>query len=351
MTPPIDRLVVVGASAGGVDALKRVLGRLPADFPAPVLVVMHVGSRDSLLPALLTRACALPVRHARDGERLAPSTVLVAPPGRHMMVGREGAVGFVRLTSGAMENHTRPAIDPLFRSAAAAYGPGVTGVVLTGYLDDGTIGLRAIKACGGTAVVQDPVDAYAASMPSNAIEQVAVDHVVQLDDIADTLRTLAAAPPQPLEQDAAMESNRPDVPEWINVENRYTSGAGSLRELERIARPSTFTCPECNGTLWELTADADGKTDGMQRSRYRCHTGHSFTALALEQSQDIAVEESLWAAIRALNEKEELARRLAEHAAARGLHVAAAEYTERAEAARRAAAVLRSALVDGGGDL
>jgi len=369
MTPAIDKVVVIGASAGGLDALKRVLGKLPADFPAPVLVVMHIGARESILPALLRKVCALQVRHARDGEHLAQPMILVAPPDRHLMVERDGPLGCVRLTSGAMENYTRPAIDPLFRSAAAAYGPGATGVILTGYLDDGTAGLQAVKACGGIAVVQDPADAFADGMPASALEQVAVDYVLKLDDIGDTLQALAAAPLPPSEPEArkgAVMEIRPGkrgkpgaVPEWIKVENRYASGGGELRDLERIARPSTFTCPECHGALWEIKAglnggsngepngEPNGGPNGKQRARYRCHTGHSFTALALERTQDRVVEEAVWSAIRALNEKEELARRLAEHADTRGLPTAAADYQARAESARRAAVVLRETLVRG----
>ena len=157
------------------------------------------------------------------------------------------------------------------------------------------------------------------------------------------------------------------MPEWIKVENRYASGGGELRDLERIARPSTFTCPECHGALWEIKGELNGEPNGgpdgepnggategpnggpsgPQRARYRCHTGHSFTALALERTQDRAVEEAVWSAIRALHEKEELARRLAEHADTRGLPTAAADYQARAESARRAAAVLRDTLVRG----
>jgi two-component system, chemotaxis family, protein-glutamate methylesterase/glutaminase len=351
MTPAIDKIIVIGTSAGGLDALKRVLGKLPADFPAPVLVVMHIGARESILPALLRKVCALQVRHARDGELLAQPMILIAPPDRHLMVERDGPIGCVRLTAGAMENYTRPAIDPLFRSAGAAYGQGATGVILTGYLDDGTAGLRAIKACGGTAIVQDPADAFADSMPASAMEQVAVDYVLKLDDIGDMLLTLAAAPLPPsgpeavkdFTKEAAMNNKPHAVPEWITVENRYAGGVGELRDLERIARPSTFTCPECHGALWEVKGEPGGKPPG----RFRCHTGHSFTALALEHTQDRVVEEAVWSAIRALNEKEELARRLAEHADSSGLARAASDYQARAESARRAAAVLRDTLMRG----
>ncbi|WP_377704606.1 chemotaxis protein CheB [Pseudoduganella sp. UC29_71] len=357
MTPATGKLIVIGTSAGGLDALKRVLGALPADFPAPVLVVMHIGARESILPALLRKVCALQVRHARNGEHLAQPTILVAPPDRHLTVVRDGPLACVRLANGPMENYTRPAIDPLFRSAAAAYGAGATGVVLTGYLDDGSAGLRAIKACGGTAVVQDPQDAFAPDMPASALEQVAVDYVLKLDDIGDMLLHLAAAPLRPASEEAAMKRKPADVPEWIRVENSYANGGGNLRELQRIARPSTFSCPECGGALWELNgaaggqagAEASAERQSVQqpapRTRYRCHTGHGFTALALEQTQDRVVEEAVWAAIRALNEKEELARRLAAESGARGLARAAADYEARAASAQRAATVLREALV------
>jgi two-component system chemotaxis response regulator CheB len=367
MTPATDKLIVIGTSAGGLDALKRVLGKLPADFSAPVLVVMHIGARDSILPSLLRKVCALQVRHARDGEHLAQPMILVAPPDRHLTVVRDGPLACVRLATGPMENYTRPAIDPLFRSAAAAYGAGATGVVLTGYLDDGTAGLQAIKACGGTAVVQDPQDAFAPNMPASALEQVAVDYVLKLDDIGEMLLHLAAAPLPPPTEEAAMERKPADVPEWIRIENSYASGGGSLRELEHIARPSTFTCPECGGALWELNGAVGGQADAAPspgqelaaqapaaqqpvqqsapRTRYRCHTGHSFTALALEQTQDRVVEDAVWAAIRALNEKEELARRLAAESGTRGLARAEADYEARATSAQRAATVLRETLV------
>lgn len=195
LMPPPDRLVVIGASAGGLDALKRVLSALPPGFPAVVLVVMHIGARESKLPSLLRKHCALQVRHARDGELLAQPMVLVAPPDRHLIVLRDGPVGRLRLTSGPMENYTRPAIDPLFRSAAAAFREGVTGVVLTGYLDDGTAGLQAVKACGGTTIVQDPAGAYAPGMPASVLEHVAVDYCLKLDDIGPELARLAGMPP------------------------------------------------------------------------------------------------------------------------------------------------------------
>lgn len=357
MTASLDKVVVMGASAGGVEALKRVLGALPLDFLAPVLVVMHIGARESVLPSLLRKHCALPVRHARDGELLAQPMILIAPPDRHLIVVRDGPVGRLQLTAGPMENYTRPAVDPLFRSAAAAFRRGVTAVVLTGYLDDGTAGLQAVKACGGTAIVQDPAEAFAPGMPASAMEHVAVDFKLKLDDIGPELARLAGMALAPDRKESAMKPTPPpkqatDVhpdapagtadrfvhpPEWIRVENLYADGKGSIQDLKKVATPSTFTCPECSGTLWRLS---DAKP-----ARFRCHTGHSFTVQALEQLQDRTVEEAMWTAVRALNEKEELARRLAEEAGTLRLSRAAGDYVERADDAQRAANLLRGLLL------
>lgn len=344
MTAAVNKVVVMGASAGGVEALKRVLGALPLDFPAVVLVVMHIGARESVLPSLLRKHCALPVRHARDGELLAQPMILIAPPDRHLIVVRNGPVGRLHLSSGPMENYTRPAVDPLFRSAAAAFGPRVTGVVLTGYLDDGTAGLLAVKSCGGTAIVQDPAEAFAPSMPASAMEHVAVDFNLKLEDIGPELVKLASTPLPPLQKEAAMKPTPPpsspdapaSTPDWIRIENLYADGKGTLRDLATVAAPSTFTCPECSGTLWKLR--------DVKPARFRCHTGHSFTVQALEQLQDRTVEEAMWSAVRALNEKEELARRLAEEAGTLRLSRAAGDYVERADEARRAATLLRGLL-------
>src|SRR5688572_8991302 len=187
------RIVVVGSSAGGIRAWKSLAAQLGADFPAPILAVQHIGSHPSILPTLLARSGALPASHAIDGEVPRPGHIHVAPPDRHMLL--EG--DRIRLTRGAKENHTRPAIDPLFRSAAIARGADVIGVVLTGLLDDGTAGLQAIAQCGGTVVVQDPDDAEQASMPASALKYVRADHVVALDSVGPLLHRLAAEPPRP----------------------------------------------------------------------------------------------------------------------------------------------------------
>lgn len=295
----MQTIIVIGTSAGGMDALKSVLAALPPDLPAAVCLVMHIGANKSVLPEILSRAGPLPVRHARDGEPLRPGVVLVAPPDRHLLLSNSGDLPHTVLSHGPKENYTRPAIDPLFRSAAAAFGARVVGVILTGYLDDGTVGLQAIKACGGTAIVQEPSDAFAPDMPASARDHVAVDLLLPLCRIGAELATLAqrraalARPP----------AHTP-VPDWVRLENRFITPGAGMDELEKIAEPSTYTCPECQGTLWQIKAPPP--------QRFRCHTGHSFTAQTLEQQQGQQAEAAMWAAVRALRERERLSNGLAE---------------------------------------
>lgn len=325
----MQSLVVMGASVGGMEALSIIFSALPADFPAAILVVTHVGARKSLLPELLAKTSALPVRYARDREPIGPGRILLAPPDQHMLVAIAAGRATVELTRGPRENHTRPAIDPLFRSAAAALGARVVGVILSGYLDDGTAGLQAIKACGGIALVQEPEDAVAPSMPHSAIRNVAVDLCLPVADMAPALLALASGQPAP------PQATPP--PGWIAVENRYARGVGNMEQLQKIGTPSTFTCPECQGTLWELT--------DQQPQRFRCHTGHSFTAPILGELQHEKAEDAIWAAVRALQEKEQLYLSLAAKATV-WLHPGtASEYTQKAHQAREQAELLKRVLL------
>lgn len=329
-----DDAVLIGTSTGGVEALRTLVAGLPPNFPAAVLVVMHVGHHDSILPSLLAGATRLPVRHARDGDVIEPGRILVAPPDFHLMAMRDRAGPpypcRAVLSRGARENHARPAIDPLFRSAAAAFGPRAIGVILTGMLDDGTAGLQAIKECGGKAVVQLPEEALAAEMPESAIRNVEVDRVLRLADMGRALE-------QMVEEHMAAARNVPrEVPEWVRLENRFVVEDGGMETLSRIGSPSTFTCPECHGTLWEL--------HGAAPKRFRCHTGHAFTERHLCEQQGEAVEESLWSAVRALAEKEKLLRQMGESAIAMGYAQTAADYLEQAATAQRDGEVLRRLL-------
>jgi two-component system, chemotaxis family, protein-glutamate methylesterase/glutaminase len=245
-----SRVVVIGASAGGVHALLEIAGRLPPRFPAPICIVLHIGSNPSLLPELLRYRGANPAVHVEDGQRLSPGTLHVAPPDCHMLL--EGDT--LRLNRGAKENHARPAIDPLFRSAALSCGARAIGVILSGQMDDGTAGLQAIKECGGIAVVQDPATASDAEMPRSALANVDVDHCVGLEQIAPLLTRLVA--PATL-----AEPGRP-APERVRREVAINEGQSTMENLAAIAAPSTLTCPDCGGSLWELNVAAIAESTG-----------------------------------------------------------------------------------------
>jgi two-component system, chemotaxis family, protein-glutamate methylesterase/glutaminase len=305
-------IIVVGASMGGVKALGRLLGRLPADLPASVFVVLHTADHDpDLLAQVLGNRSSLPVVRAVEGDPFVPRHVYVAPPDRHLIIGHD----HVHVRRGPRENGARPAIDPLFRSAAANCTTRVIGVVLTGLLNDGTAGLRAIKRCGGLAVVQDPSDAACDQMPRSAIRHVSVDHVLPLDEIAPALAALA------------LERRPPpgEVPDDIRAEALIA--AQELRDMEHTGPLSPITCPDCHGTLREII---DGDL-----VRYRCHTGHAYTLASLGAMQADAWERALYEAYRAQQERSMLLRRMAEGGGAELLQQRAESYEEGAELLRR----------------
>jgi two-component system chemotaxis response regulator CheB len=289
--------IVIGASSGGVSALLDLVGAFPRGMNAVVGMVLHVGSQYSILPELLTRKGPWPAVHAQDGQDLQPGTIYVAPPDHHMMF----TATSIRLTRGPRENHARPALDPLFRSAALEWRERAIGVVLTGDLDDGTAGLAAIKACGGTAIVQDPATAFQPSMPSSALANVAVDHCLPLGEIAPALERLVGSGPPP--QTGAAQQH-------IAREQDIFEGKQPMENLAKVAQPSTLTCPECGGGLWELNE--------AKPLRFRCHTGHGYSAMTLDNAQAGMAEHALWSSIRALQEREILLRRLANVAQATG---------------------------------
>src|SRR6185437_4468707 len=249
-------LIVIGASAGGVEALKRLLRGFRRDLPACILIVEHVGP-TSVLGSILDRAGPLPVRQAEGGERIAPGRAYVAAPGAHLLIHD----GHLMLRRGPRENLSRPAIDPLFRSAAIVYGGRVVGVVLSGALNDGTAGLRAIKRCGGLAVIQDPADAAVPDMPASARRHVDIDHVAPAAEMAALLTRLAAEPAAPT----------PEIPMDIRLEAAIAAQELSgMKTEDELGTLAPFSCPECHGTLWEIADDPV--------LRYRCHVGHVLTA-------------------------------------------------------------------------
>jgi two-component system, chemotaxis family, protein-glutamate methylesterase/glutaminase len=306
-------LVAIGASAGGVSTLLDLAALLPANFPAVVGIVLHVGMQPSMLPELMTRRGPNRAVHPCDGELPQPGTLYVAPPDRHMLVGTKT----IQLNHGPRENHARPAIDPLFRAAALEWRSRAIGVVLTGAMDDGTAGLAAIKECGGMTIVQDPATAIDPSMPASALANVDVDHCLPVDGIAALLRQLVVQPrPDPV---------RP-APELLRREQAAFEGVKVMDNLSALGSPSVLTCPDCGGTLFELK--------DTRPLRYRCHTGHAYTARTLESAQAHQTDEGLWSTFRSLREREMLLRRVASVVEATG-------DSAQAQAGRREAERLR----------
>lgn len=322
-TPTSARdIVVIGASAGGVTALAELVRRLPADFHASVFIVLHL-SRDSpsMLSELLDQLGPLPVRTAEDGDPIAAGTVYVAPRDRHITL-RDGRV---RVTFGPRQDHHRPSVDVLFRSAALAYGPRVVGVVLTGFLSDGAAGLRAIKDAGGLAIVQDPRTAMYRSMPDSALRELEPDHCVALEEIPDLL---VASTTPPGHQEA------PVLPRSLQFE--VEADLGQVGRLEAVANPSSYLCPDCGGSLWEMREG--------EPARFRCRVGHGHSLDSLLASQTPNVERALFAAMRSLEDNAALSRRLAEDWRNRKAENVVEHFSREAERSSEHAAVIRSML-------
>ncbi|QIL75161.1 chemotaxis protein CheB [Hymenobacter sp. HDW8] len=282
-----SHLIVVGASAGGMPALCRLAEQLPTALSAAVLIVQHFAPDSSgwHLVERLARHTSLTCLLPSDGDRIEAGCVYLAPPDRHLLV----KDGHMLVTKGPRENHYRPAADALFRSAAAHYGTAVIGVVLTGMLHDGTAGLELIKRAGGLAVVQDPQEAEYPSMPESALSNVPIDYVLPISQMGELLARLVRIP----------SSGNSNVPEDIKLEAAIAERVvGTTNEVERLGQVSSMTCPDCGGALFELK---HGKL-----LRYRCHTGHAFTANALLKSTQHSLEETLWVALRMMEERKNL---------------------------------------------
>jgi two-component system chemotaxis response regulator CheB len=296
-TRPHRDIVVIGASSGGVTALLTLVKTLPADFPAPIFIVQHVGAdSQSILPQLLNGVSALTVEHARDGDVFAAGTIYVAPPDHHLLLEDDKVV----VKRGPKENRFRPSIDALFRSAGYGYGPRVIAVVLTGYLDDGTSGLWSVQRLGGLAVVQDPRDAQSPAMPANALEYVAADHIVPLAQLGSLLVQLTAqpAPAKPRVSKAELDLLGLELA-IAKAGNAFSLGIINHGQL------TSFTCPECHGALTQLI---EGKL-----IRYRCHTGHAYTVSSLLGEVTQSVEGFLYQAMRGMEETHMLLSTMGEH--------------------------------------
>ena len=327
-------MVVIGASSGGVEALCRVVRGLPANLDAAVFVVLHMApDRESALPAILAREAVLPAVQATDGQPIRPGTIYVAAPDRHLIV----RPGHMALTAGPTENRVRPSVDALFRSAAVAYPGRTIGVVLTGNLDDGAAGLAAVKRCGGLAIVQDPAEAFARSMPQSALDATDVDHVALLDEMGPLIARLVDEP---------AESGVP-VPDDLVAEVAsaflIAQPIGQVEaEGQESVLPAPLACPACRGGLMPV-----GGSEGSRIPRYRCNLGHTYSARALIGALGDDVERALWVALRGLEERIALLEALAREQEERDRARSGRHYRERADELRASVKRIRDLLISG----
>jgi two-component system, chemotaxis family, protein-glutamate methylesterase/glutaminase len=292
MPSPGHDIVVIGTSAGGMEALTALIDPLQ-NVPAAIIIVQHMAPQstgEALVRRLNTNHASL-CKLAENGERFRHGRVYIGPPDSHLLVKEHRLL----VTKGARENRYRPAIDPLFRSVAVAHGPRVIGVILTGMLDDGTAGLLAIQRCGGLTVVQDPKDAAYPEMPQSALNNLTVDHCVPLAGMGRLLQTLIHA----------HRGRRIAIPDDIRTEAVIAERVVSdVAQVNGLGSQVPYNCPNCGGVLWEL--------NHPDARRYRCHTGHSFTASALLTSQSERIEETLWTSLRMFEERKNLLNNMAQ---------------------------------------
>lgn len=318
-------IIVIGASAGGLEAVRALLGGLPPDLAAAIFVVIHRGTREpNLMPDILASGTRLPVVTAVEGEAHRHGLVLVAPTDRHLLVGAD----HVHVRRGPRENRARPAIDPLFRSAAVNCSTRVIAIVLSGLLDDGTAGLLAVKRCGGIAAVQEPSDALYADMPRNAIQHAKVDHVLPVRAMPELLVRLTA------------EQRPPPVAATDNIRIEAMIPALEVGDTAgRLGMRSPLSCPDCHGALYEIQE--------AELLRYRCHTGHAFTVESMRAALAEAWERALYDSVRVQEEQAMLTRRIADDLRRSGNLRGAEELESRAASYEEGADMLRQLLAAG----
>jgi two-component system chemotaxis response regulator CheB len=319
-------IIVIGGSSGATAPLKEILGKLDGDLPAAIFLVLHIPSQGlGILSTVVSASCKLPVRQAENGLKIENGHLYLAAPDHHLLL----ADGRMVLGRGPRENMVRPAIDPLFRSAALHYGPRVIGVVLSGLLSDGTAGLKAVKRCGGVALVQEPSDAIADEMPRRAMEATVVDLCVPGARLGDVLYDLAR------EQAGKALPIPPEIRLEVEIAAGERIGSEGIRQ---IADPSPLTCPGCGGVLSVLKAD--------HPLRFRCQVGHAYTADALAKEQESRVDEALRVALRIIEERAELVHRMSEDERRSGRLALAKMYGTRAIEYRGYADMIRRVMLE-----
>lgn len=319
-------VIVIGTSAGGVQALTTLIRLLPKNFAASIYIVQHISSEaPSNLATILSKIGQLPIAFAQDKQLIEPGHIYIAPPDLHLLL----ESNFMRTIKGPRENRMRPAIDPLFRSAAVAYNSYATGVILTGMLDDGTAGLQAIKACGGMAIVQQPEDAEYKSMPESAIANVEVDKVAPIKDIPSILLERITEKPAPVSQ----------IPADLQLEMPIVEDAITKPEImAKIGKPVAHSCPSCGGPLWQIGHDS--------LLRYRCHVGHAFTSHSLIEEQNEATEKALWIALRTLEERSRLLKTMSDRYKEKGADSLADVHQKRSQEAFDHSILIRNLIRD-----
>jgi two-component system chemotaxis response regulator CheB len=305
-------IIVVGSSAGGLEALDQLIAELPKDLPAAIFIVQHMApeANGQALLRRLSKRKTLPCQLATDGASFKTGRIYIAPSDNHLLIKNRT----VLVTKGARENRDRPGIDPLFRSAAVTHGPGVIGVILTGMLDDGTAGLIAIKKCGGITVVQDPKDAAYPDMPQSALANLKVDYCVPISEMGPLLERLTHQ----------RRGKSKPVPDDVRTEAIIAERVLSdVAQVNGLGDQVPYNCPNCGGVLWEM--------NNPDIRRFRCHTGHSFTELALLTSQSEKIEETLWTSLRMFEERKNLLNSMAQREVSSKRKSAVAQRAKQAE--------------------
>jgi len=304
-------IIVIGASAGGPKALSLLLSGLPADFPAAIFIVNHIAPDISgrVLLDNLAKGCVLPCKYPESGEYFSPAQVYLAPPDHHMLLKN----GQILVTHGPHENRSRPAIDPLFCSAAAYYSSRVIGIILSGMLDDGTAGLAAIRRSGGISVIQEPKEAEFSAMPLSALYRAGADYCVPVGQMASLLQELVNHPVSEIVSAPLEIIREAEISERIH---------GNIHPVEELGERVPYSYPDCGGALWEINNDPN--------LRFRCHAGHAYSAEILFRRQSEKLEETLWVALRMMEEQRHMLTQLSAREKKQGLHQLANQHIERA---------------------
>jgi two-component system chemotaxis response regulator CheB len=283
-----SRILVIGTSVGGLQALENLISQLQPDFPLPIVIVQHISAdaTGNVLLQKLANLGNLKCQHGKNNASVLPGHLYLAPSDHHIIINDKKKI---LITKGAHENRSRPAIDPLFRSAAVAYGNGTIAILLTGYLDDGTAGMKVVKECGGICIVQDPRDAQYPDMPQNALQTVAIDYCLPLSEMGGLLYQILSS----------VSPSKVKIPNAVLIEAKIAERVLSdLPSVNALGEQVPFNCPGCGGVLWKISESGE--------IRFRCHVGHAYTAATLMAEQTMKIEETMWTALRMFEERKNL---------------------------------------------